>query len=98
MIALTAIIKIKAGHEEAVKAALLKVAAYVATEEPDTISFYLGQDAKDPTVFTTYERFRDLDAMERHNGSDIVAAFFAVAKPVLDGEVVIKVSEEFSAK
>ncbi len=97
MIALTAIIKIKAGHEEIVKAELLKVAAYAAAEEPGTINFYCGQDAKDPTVFTTYERFRDLDAMEQHNGSDVVAAFFAVAKPVLDGDVVIKVSEEIFA-
>ncbi len=98
MISLTAIIRVKQGHEETVKAALLKVADYVAAEEPDTIDFYCAEGANDPTILNTYERFRDRDAMDKHNGSDAVAAFFAVAKPLLDGDPIIQISEEISSK
>lgn len=94
MIALTAILRVRPGAEETVKAALLKVAAYAAAEEAGTISYYCGQDGGDPSVFTTYERYRDRAAMDQHNGSSVVAEFFAVAKPLLAGEPVIQVSEE----
>ncbi len=97
MIALTAIIRVQAGHEDTIKQELLKVAAYAAAEEPGTLGYYCGQDGEDPLVFTTYERFRDRAAMESHNGSETVAAFFAVAKPLLDGDPIIQVSEEIFA-
>ncbi len=97
MIVLTAIIRIQKGHEETVKKELLRVADYAASEEPGTVAYYCGQDPDDPTVFSTYERYRDRAAMDTHNGSDAVAAFFAIAKPLLDGEVIIQVSEEIFA-
>ncbi len=98
MIALTAILRVREGHEETVKQALLKVAAYAAKEEPGTISFYCGQDASAPGILTTHERFRDRAAMDQHNGSDAVAEFFAVAKPLFDGDPLIQVTEEIFAK
>lgn len=97
MIVLTAIIRIQKGHEDTVKQELLKVANYAASEEPGTIAFYCSQDPDDPTVFSTYERFRDRAAMDTHNNSDMVAAFFAVAKPLLDGDAVIQICEEIFA-
>ena len=33
----------------------------------------LPEDFEDPCVFTTYERFANLAAMDRHNGSAVVA-------------------------
>ena len=80
------------------KQALLDVAANVRDNEPDTLGFFLSQDPADPCVFTTYERFRDEAAMDRHNGSETVAAFFAIAQPILDGDVTLLTCEEFSAK
>ena len=52
----------------------------------------------DPRVFTTYERFADQPAMDRHNASDAVARFFEIAKPILDGDVTLITAEEISAK
>lgn len=95
---ITAIIRCKPGTEETVKQGLLDVAANVAANEPDTKGFYLSQDPGDPCVFTTYERFTDEAAMDAHNNSDTVAAFFEIAKPILDGEVTLLTCEEFSAK
>lgn len=95
---ITAILRCKPGTEEVMKQALLDVAANVRDNEPDTLGFFLSQDPADPCVFTTYERFRDEAAMDRHNGSETVAAFFAIAQPILDGDVTLLTCEEFSAK
>lgn len=93
---ITAVIRARKGTEATMRDGLLAVAAHVRAHEPDTVGFYISQDADDPCVFTTYERFTDRAAMDRHNGSDAVAAFFAVAKPILDGPVTLIAAEEIS--
>ncbi len=95
---ITAIIRTKPGTEDIMRKGLLDVAAHVAANEPETLGFYISTDASDPCVFTTYERFADQAAMDRHNGSDVVAAFFAIAQPILDGPVTLITSDEVSAK
>lgn len=98
MLTITAIIRAKKGHEAAMRDALLEVAKNVRANEPGTIGFYVSQHATDASVFTTYERFTDRAAMDRHNGSDVVAKFFSIAKPILDGTVTLVTSEEIFAK
>ena len=77
--------------------ALVAVAENVAANEPDTIGFFISQSEEDPCVFTTYERLSDKAAMDRHNRSAVVATFFGIAKPILDGEVTLVTSKEVSA-
>ncbi len=98
MLTISAIIRVKQGSEQAMRDALLTVARNVALNEPDTIGFFVSQDAADPCLFTTYERFTDQAAMDRHNGSEVVATFFGIAKPMLDGEVTLVQAEEVFAK
>lgn len=98
MLTITAIIRAKKGSEAAMRQALIEVAEHVRSNEPDTVGFYISQDASDPCVFTTYERFRDKAAMDRHNGSETVARFFGIAKPMLDGNVTLITSTELFAK
>lgn len=95
---ITAIIRVKAGEEQTMRDALLEVAAHVAANEPETLGFHVSVDDADPCVFTTYERFADQAAMDRHNGSDAVARFFGIAKPILDGEVTLIAAQEISAE
>lgn len=95
---ITAVIRTKTGHENTMKQGLLDVAANVEANEPDTLGFFICQDDKDPGVFTTYERFRDQTAMDTHNNSATVAAFFEIAKPILDGDVILHTCDEISAK
>ncbi len=52
----------------------------------------------DPRVFTTYERYIDQAAMDRHNNSEAVARFFGIAKPILDGEVRLVTGTEISTQ
>jgi len=98
MMTITAIIRAKAGHADTVKRALLAVIERVRRDEPGTISYYIGQSAEDPNLFTTFERFRDQAAMERHNKSGAVAMFVEVAGPVLADKVIIHTCDELAAK
>ena len=59
MLTITAIIRVKAGTEQTMRDALLAVADHVRLNEPQTISFFVSQDAADTCLFTTYERFAD---------------------------------------
>lgn len=98
MITITAVIKVKSGDEGQMEKGLLDVAASVRANEPGTISFYVSRKLEDPTVFTTYERFVDRAAMDAHNNSATVAAFFELAQPILDGPVILETCEELWAK
>jgi len=98
MISITAVIRVRKGHEETMSKALLDVADNVARNETRTVGFFVSQDNEDPCVFTTYERFVDKSAMDAHNNSETVARFFGIAKPILDGDVILKTCTEISAK
>ena len=98
MLTITAIIRVKAGTEQAMRDALLVVADHVRLNEPQTIGFFVSQDAADPCLFTTYERFADQAAMDRHNGCETVARFYASATSFLDGEVMLVKAVEVSAE
>lgn len=95
---ITAVIRTKKGHEDTMRQGLLDVAANVEANEPNTKGFFICQDDKDACVFTTYERFTDQAAMDAHNNSATVAAFFEIAKPILDGDVILHTCDEISAK
>jgi len=98
MLTITAIIRTKRGQEATMRQALLDVAENVRANEPTTIGFYVSQDLQNPCVFTTYERFVDQAAMDRHNTSETVARFFDIAKPILDGDVTLVTAKEISMK
>ena len=98
MLTLTAVIRVKRGSDAAMRQALLDVAENVRVNEPDTVGFFVSQDASDPCVFTTYEQFIDKAAMDRHNNSETVARFFGIAKPIVDGEVILITATELFTK
>jgi quinol monooxygenase YgiN len=98
MLSITAIIQVKKGCEQAMQDGLREVGENARINEPDTIDFFVSQDSADPCVFTTYERFTDQAAMDRHNNSDTVARFFGVAKSLLDGEAKLIYSREQFSK
>lgn len=95
---ISAIIRVKAGQETTMREALMAVASHVAMNEPETLGFFISQSEDDPCLFTTYERFTDRAAMDRHNGSDAVGVFFSIASPILDGPVTLVTAIEASAK
>jgi quinol monooxygenase YgiN len=98
MLTITAVIRAKKGHDRALRDALLEVADNARANEPDTVGFFVSQDVADPCVFTTYERFASQAAMDLRNNSAVVARFFGIAKPILDGAVTLVTSSELPAK
>jgi quinol monooxygenase YgiN len=98
MITITAIVRVRKGHEQTMSKALLEVADNVRKNEVGTVGFFVSQHNEDPCVFTTYERFVDSSAMDTHNNSDVVARFFSIAQPILDGDVILKTCTEISTK
>jgi len=98
MLTVTAIIRAKKGHEATMERVLVEVAESVRANEPDIVGFFVCQDTADPCVFTTYERFTDQAAMDRHNNSQTVARFLGIAKPILDGDVILIRAREVFAK
>jgi quinol monooxygenase YgiN len=98
MISLTAIIRVRPGAQDIVRKALLAVAETVAATEPETLGYFVTQSSDDPCLFTTYERFADRNAMEKHNSSAAVAKFVEQAGAHFDGPIAIHFGEEISAK
>jgi quinol monooxygenase YgiN len=98
MLTITAIIRVRKGAENLMRDALREVAENVRANEPETIGFFVAQDIGEPSIFTTYERFVDQAAMDRHNNSAVVARFFGIAKPIIEGDVTLITGAELSAK
>jgi quinol monooxygenase YgiN len=98
MLTITAIIRAKRGCEATIRQGLLDVADYVRAHEPDTIGYFISQDPSDPCLFTTYERFADKAAMDRHNNSQAVKRCLEIAQPILEGGVTLITAEEIYAK
>ncbi len=98
MLTITAVIRVKKGSDRVMRDALLEVAENVRVNEPETIGFFISQSQEEPCVFTTYERFSNQAAMDRHNKSATVARFFGIAKPILEGTVTLVTGAELSAK
>jgi quinol monooxygenase YgiN len=98
MLTITAVIRAKPGHEDAVERALWAVIAAVKAGEPGTLAYFVSRGQDDPTVFTTFERFRDQAAMTLHNDSRAVAEFVAATRDSLAGPVVLHSCRELDAK
>lgn len=94
---LTAIIRVKPGHEDTVARALAEVGDYAQANEPDTLAFHVTRDLADPCVFTTFERFTDAAAMEQHNNGAGSQGFFAATEGMLDGDVTVVIGREIFA-
>ena len=97
MISITAALRVKPGHEATMRDALLEMMESVKREE-GTIGYFISQSIDEPQVFTTYERFSDRAAMDRHNNSAAVAKVMAIAESILADKVVLYSSNELATK
>jgi quinol monooxygenase YgiN len=98
MFTITAIIRARPHAQDIVRNALLSVVEAVREAEPQTVNYFVTQSADAPCVITTFERFADRAAMERHNASEAVARFVRDVGSYLVGDLVIHVGEELAFK
>ena len=98
MMSISAILRVKPGHEATLRDALLEMIETVKRDEPGTVEYFISQSIDDPQIFTTYERFVDRAAMDRHNNSVAVAKVIAIATPILADRIVLHSANELAAK
>lgn len=98
MISISAILRVKPGHETTMRDALLEMMESVKRDEPGTVGYFISQSIDEPQVFTTYERFIDRAAMERHNNSAAVAKVIKIADSILADKIVLYSSNELATK
>jgi quinol monooxygenase YgiN len=98
MISISAILRVKPGHESTLRDNLLEMIESVKRDEPGTVEYFISQSIDEPQVFTTYERFTDRAAMERHNNSAAVAKVIKIAGPILEGQIILHSSNELATK
>ena len=93
MIVQIAFLRCRPDQADNLAAALARVAAVAIHDEPETLDYLVlrGPLGGDTILFTTVETFSCPDAMEAHNTSACVAAFFDDAGPMLSGapEVIV---------
>lgn len=68
MIAVTAEFRINEGKDAEAIAAIEKVVAAVAQNEPGTLTYTWHRGLKDPAQVLVYEVYQDEDAMKAHSG------------------------------
>ena len=98
MISISAILRVKSGHEATMRDALLEMMESVKRDEPGTVGYFISQSIDEPQVFTTYERFADRNAMDRHTNAAAVAKVIAIATPILADKVILYSSNELATK
>jgi len=95
MLTISAVIRVKkrSRRHHAPRFARGRRKTFASTSRARSV-FFVSQEQENPSVFTTYERFLDQAAMDAHNDSQVVARFFGIAKPILDGDVILVTSTE----
>jgi quinol monooxygenase YgiN len=96
VITLGAVIRAREGCEARVEAALAEIVRWVETQEPQTLAYHVGRASDDPTLFTTFERFADPQALEAHNTSPALGRFKEAVADCLAGPVEIRICREIA--
>jgi quinol monooxygenase YgiN len=89
-ISVIAEIKAKAGHEEEVRVILHGLVAPSRAEDGCEV-YHLLEDKNKPGSFSTYEEWTSIKALDAHLEGAGTKAALEKAKPMLDGELKLRV-------
>lgn len=92
---LTAIVKSKPGHAEALKAILLDLVKGSKTEQA-CIQYDLHQDQEDENRFVFYEIWEDQAGLDLHNTQPHIQTFIAKSADIVDGGTIIYKMQKIS--
>lgn len=88
--AMTVTFKVKAGSESAFEAAFAPCVK-ASRKEPGNLAYQLNRDLDEPGVYTVYEQFKGVAALERHAKTKHVEELLKAVGPLLDGDPKVKV-------
>lgn len=92
MIIVIAMMKAKAGKEQAMETALRDILPKVQAEE-GTLSYAVHRVRKEPQKFFIYEKYRDKAALVHHSSAPYFTELFAQLAPLLEGSPTIDICE-----
>ncbi len=88
--ALTVEMKVKPGKEKELEEAFAPCLA-ATRKEPGCVAYHLNRDADHPEMYTMYEHFKSLAAIEAHLKEKHTETLLKTVPAFLDGEMKIKV-------
>jgi quinol monooxygenase YgiN len=91
-VTVVATLTVRADAVEAVQAELFRLIPPTRSEE-GCLEYRLHRDREDPTVFTFYENWEDMAALERHLASDHYRRYAAAVSDLLTSKAVRKMAE-----
>jgi len=95
MVVVVAVLKAKAGMEQAFENALRELISQVETEE-GTLVYTLHRAKKEPTQFLMYEKYVDEGAFAQHGSTPYIKKIFGTMASMMDGAPKIDVYEELA--
>jgi len=75
-----------------------EMVAWVARNEPETITYTCNRATDDPNVFLFFERYVSEDAFRAHSSSEKFVELAADIQGLVDGAIQIGTYEEIAAK
>jgi quinol monooxygenase YgiN len=82
--------KVKAGKEKDFEGAF-KPALEATRKEPGCVAYYLNRDPDHPELYTMYEQFRSVAALEAHLKEKHTDTLLKTVVPMCEGDPKIKV-------
>jgi quinol monooxygenase YgiN len=82
--------KVKAGKEKDFEAAF-KPALEATRKEPGCVAYYLNRDPDHPELYTMYEQFKSIAALEAHLKEKHTDTLLKTVIPMCEGDPKIKV-------
>ena len=86
-------IQAKAGKEAELEKAFREFVKKVQTEE-GALAYEVHRDHKDPSIFITYEKYKDKEALNNHPSTQHVQEFIPVLMSLIEGAPALNYYDE----
>ena len=86
-------IKAKSGKEAELERGFKEFLTKIESEE-GCLVYEVHRDHKDPSIFITYEKYRDKEALNDHASTPHVLEFLPILLTLIEGEPVLEVYDE----
>jgi quinol monooxygenase YgiN len=91
-------VKAKQGAADTLADMFRDMVAWVAGNEPETVSFSCNRSTDDPDLFLFFERYASKQAFRAHAASDRFLELAASMQGLIDGAIQIETYDEIAAK
>jgi quinol monooxygenase YgiN len=98
MYVVVARVKAKPGRGRDLERHLVEMAAWVASNEPETLTYLCNRSRSNSDEFVFFERYASARAFEAHAGSDTFRTLARRIADLLEGPATIEAFDEIAGK